>query len=70
MKRKEVIALREKSKVELEKLLMEREAEFEKLRMSHITGKLKNVRSMHIAKKDIARILTNMALKSRTPETA
>ncbi len=65
MKRKEIIALREKSQADLEKLLAEHEAEFEKLRMSHVAGKLKNVRSMHLAKKDIARIMTNLSIMSR-----
>ena len=66
MKRKDIIALREKPKAELEKLLAEHRADFEKLRMSHVAGKLKNVRSLHMTKKDIARFETVLATQSHT----
>lgn len=50
--------LRQKPKVELEKLLQENRERLGALRFDLISGKVKNVREIRKTKKNIARILT------------
>jgi large subunit ribosomal protein L29 len=50
--------LRQKSKEELAKLLQDSRNDILSLRFDIAGGRVKNVKSMHEAKKDIARILT------------
>lgn len=50
--------LREKSKMELQKLLIENREKLRQLKFDLASGKVKNVRAIRGLKKDIARILT------------
>ncbi len=50
--------LRQKSKIELQKLLQENRERLRVLRFDLAAGKIKNVREIRKVKKDIARILT------------
>jgi large subunit ribosomal protein L29 len=50
--------LRQKTKTELQKLLMENREKLRQLRFDLAAGKVKNVREIRMIKKDIARILT------------
>ena len=50
--------LREKSKMELQKLLIENREKLRQLKFDLASGKVKNVRVIRGLKKDIARILT------------
>lgn len=50
--------LREKSKMELQKLLSENREKLRQLKFDLASGKVKNVRVIRGLKKDIARILT------------
>lgn len=50
--------LRQKSKIELEKLLAEHRERLRQLRFDLVSGKVKNVREIRKIKKEIARILT------------
>ena len=50
--------LREKSKMELQKLLIENREKLRQLKFDLASGKVKNVRVIRVLKKDIARILT------------
>lgn len=58
MKRSELKQLRNKSKEELEKLLLDSSKKLQDLKFNLAVGKVKNVRSIKVFKKDIARILT------------
>lgn len=58
MKRSELKQLRNKSKEELEKLLLDSSKKLQDLKFNLAVGKVKNVRSIKVLKKDIARILT------------
>ncbi len=50
--------LREKSKMELQKLLIENREKLRQLKFDLASGKVKNVRVIRGLKKDIARVLT------------
>lgn len=50
--------LRQKSKLELQKLLLDSQEKLRKLKFNLASGKVKNVREIRGLKKDIARILT------------
>ena len=50
--------LRQKNKVELQKLLQDNRERLRQLRFDLAAGKVKNVREIRLIKKDIARILT------------
>lgn len=50
--------LRQKTKEELEKLLLDFKDKLRQLRFDLVSGKVKNVREIRQIKKDIARILT------------
>ena len=50
--------IREKSKAELQKLLVENREKLRQLKFDLASGKVKNVRGIRQLKKDIARILT------------
>jgi len=52
------IELRQKSKIELQKILRENQEKLQQLRFDLISGKIKNVREIRKIKKNIARILT------------
>jgi large subunit ribosomal protein L29 len=56
--------LRKKSKKDLEKILDEKRRTLMDLRFNLTAGKLKKVREIREIKKDIARILTVMKLKT------
>jgi ribosomal protein L29 len=58
MKKAETIKLKTKSKDELEKLLLDSSKKLQDLKFNLAAGKVKNVRSVRVLKKDIARILT------------
>lgn len=58
MKKAETIKLKTKSKDELEKLLSDSSKKLQDLKFNLAAGKVKNVRSVRVLKKDIARILT------------
>lgn len=62
--------LKNKSKAELEKTILEKRERLRILRFSLAAGKLKNVGEFQKTKKDIARILTLLNIKSGKKETA
>lgn len=68
MKRKDIQELRNKTKGELAKLLMEERGSLVKLRMELKTAKVKNVRWPARRQDDIARILTIMEEKNKVKE--
>lgn len=53
-----VSQLREKSKKDLLDLLQENQKKMRELRFNLASGKVKNIKTLHETKKDIARILT------------
>lgn len=53
-----VIELRQKSKVELQRILSDKREKLRQLCFDLAAGKVKNVREIRKTKKDIARILT------------
>ncbi|OIO45932.1 MAG: 50S ribosomal protein L29 [Parcubacteria group bacterium CG1_02_39_15] len=55
---KKIAELRQKSKLELQKLLQDNRERLRQLRFDLAAGKVKNVREIHQIKKDIARALT------------
>lgn len=55
-----ITELRQKSKTELQNLLLEKRERLRALRFDLASGKVKNVRELRKIKKDIARILTIM----------
>jgi len=60
MKAKE---LKQKTKADLNQILKEKEEKLSQLRFDLASGKVKNVREIHQAKKDIARILTVLKMQ-------
>jgi len=58
MKTAELKRLKNKSKEELYKLLLDSSKKLQDLKFNLAAGKVKNVRSVRALKKDIARILT------------
>jgi len=58
MKNSELKQLKSKSKEELYKLLLDSSKKLQDLKFNLAAGKVKNVRSVRVLKKDIARILT------------
>jgi large subunit ribosomal protein L29 len=58
-----VAELRQKSKSELEKILADNRERLRQLRFDLAAGKIKNVREIHLFKKDIARLLTLLKQK-------
>ncbi len=50
--------IRQKSKKELESMLLEKREHLRNLRFDLASGKVKNVREIRALKKDIARVLT------------
>ena len=53
-----IIEIRQKSKLELQKLLQDSREKLRQLRFDLASGKVKNVREIRGTRKDIARILT------------
>ncbi len=58
MKRKDIKELKNKPKVELEKMLRESRAELRKAMFDLNAGKLQNVRTLRVLRKQIARLMT------------
>jgi len=58
--------LRLKPDVELNQLLSESQKKLRELRFNLASGKVKNVRTIRVLKKDIARILTILGEKSQS----
>jgi large subunit ribosomal protein L29 len=58
-----IVELRQKTKNELEKILADSRERLRQLRFDLAAGKVKNVREIHLLKKDIARILTLLRQK-------
>jgi len=56
--------LRQKSQVELQKILTESREKLRQLRFASATGKVKNVRGIRKIRKDVARILTLLKQKN------
>ena len=52
--------IRQKSKIEVDKLFLELSEKIGKLNFDLVSGKVKNVREIRETKKDIARIMTIM----------
>ncbi|RJQ14599.1 50S ribosomal protein L29 [Candidatus Parcubacteria bacterium] len=50
--------LKEKTKQELQELLSERRKKIRELKFGLASGKVKNVRELHVMRRDIARIFT------------
>lgn len=55
-----ITELRQKSKSELQKILLDDREKLRQLRFDLAAGKVKNVREVRKIKKDIARILTTL----------
>lgn len=53
-----ITEFRQKSKSELQKILVDKHERLRQLRFDLAAGKVKNIREIHQIKKDIARILT------------
>lgn len=53
-----ILELRQKSKIELEKMLQDSREKLRQLRFDLASGKVKNVKEIREIKKNIARILT------------
>ena len=53
-----ITEFRQKSKSELQKILIDKYERLRQLRFDLAAGKVKNIREIHQIKKDIARILT------------
>jgi large subunit ribosomal protein L29 len=70
VKTKDLADLRKKDVDELHELLDARRAEVMDLRFSHATGALENPARMGQARRDVARILTVIAEKTREGATA
>ncbi len=58
-----IVELRQKTKGELEKILADNRERLRQLRFDLAAGKVKNVREIHLLKKDIARVLTLLKQK-------
>ncbi len=58
MKKREVTELKNKPVPELEKLLREYEEQLRSLKFDLASGKVKNVTTLRVLKKNIARVLT------------
>jgi large subunit ribosomal protein L29 len=58
-----IAELRQKTKGELEKILADNRERLRQLRFDLAAGKVKNVREIHLLKKDIARVLTLLKQK-------
>jgi len=56
--------LRQKSKSELQKILIDRHERLRQLRFDLAAGKVKNIKEIHQVKKDISRTLTLLKNKS------
>jgi len=57
--------LRQKNKVELQKILQDNREKLRQLRFDLAAGKVKNVREIRLIKKDIARILTILRITNQ-----
>jgi len=57
------VDLRQKTKKELEKILADSRERLRQLRFDLAAGKVKNVREIHLLKKDIAKVLTLLKQK-------
>ncbi len=53
-----ITEIRQKSKLELQKLLQDSREKLRQLRFDLASGKVKNVREIRMTRRDIARILT------------
>lgn len=60
MKRNDILDLHTKNLTELVSLLSSTRGEIAKMRLDQKVGKLKNLRSIFMKRKDVARILTEM----------
>jgi len=58
--------LRKKTKEELNQILREKREKLRQLRFNLASGKVKNVKEIHMVKKDIARILTIINREQKT----
>lgn len=58
MKRKDIKELKDKPKVELEKMLRETKSDLRKAMFDLSAGKLQNVRTLRASRKQIARLMT------------
>jgi len=56
--------IRQRSEVELEEILGKKREKLRQFRFDLASGKVKNVREIRVLKKDIARILTILKLKT------
>lgn len=59
--------INKKSNTELQKILMEKRENLRQLRFNLAAGKVKNIREIRSTKKDIAKTLTVLNSKSKTP---
>ena len=57
--------LRQKSQLELQKLLQESREKLRQLRFGLVSGKVKNVREIRKTRRDVARMLTVLNQKSK-----
>lgn len=64
MKKKEIQELKNKSEIELQKLLKEAREKLQALKFNLAAGKIKNVKEIKFLKKYIARILTFLNAKN------
>ncbi len=67
MKRKQfIISLADKPTAELERMIKEREHALQTMRFDLLSGKVKNVKSITAAKKEVARLKTKLSELSRS----
>ena len=59
-----IAELRQKSKIELQKILEDNQKKLRQLRFDLFAGKVKNVRAIRKIKKQIARVLTLLCQKN------
>jgi large subunit ribosomal protein L29 len=68
MKKKEKKNLKDLNMADLQKLLLEKRNKLVELKFNLAAGKVKNIREIRETKKEIARILTFINLKSKNKE--
>lgn len=68
MKKKEKKNLKDLNMTDLQKLLLEKRNKLVELKFNLAAGKVKNIREIRETKKEIARILTFINLKSKNKE--
>lgn len=67
MKRNDIVDLRSKTTDELRRMLVDLKGELMQIRKDQALGKTKNTNAAKSKKKDVARVLTFLSMKSEAP---